>query len=410
MKIELHQIPVREITENFIDNNYEGVSTIWTGKEIGNITKPHILNIRPPYQREFIYSDEKQKLVLNTVRHGFPLNVMYWVKNDDGSYEVLDGQQRIMSILKFIKGNGKTAGSFTTFKFEDFVEADEIGFDSLSENKQEQILSYPLQVYICEGSTDEKLRWFEIINVAGEVLKEQELLNAMHTGIWLTDAKSFFSRVGQGADNYTKGKNALIKGEADRQDLLRIALKWICNKKDYKSIGDYMSRNDKKENADELKNYFKDVMCWVQDTFNTHENYRKEMKGKDWGILYNQYYKKTKNWDSKLVEKEIQKLMKDSDVTNKSGIYDYILAGEFINDKFVPNNNFENKLSIRIFDENMKREAYEKQNHICPKCLKEYPIEKMQADHITPWCKGGKTIANNLQMLCEECNRKKSGK
>ena len=409
MKIELHQIPIRELLEGYEDKEYYGVSTKWTGKELGKESNAVGLNIRPPYQREFIYPAEKQQSVINTVRHGYPLNVMYWVKNKDGSFEVLDGQQRLLSILHFIAGNGKDAGSYTTFTFKEFDEPDFMGFDSLSENQQDQILSYPLQIYFCEGNDDEKLRWFKTINFAGERLRQQELLNAFHTGEWLTSAKSYFSRKGSGAANYTTGKRAFIKGEADRQDLLELGLTWIADQQEIK-LEKYMSKHDGDANANELKQYFQNVMTWVEDTFDTQHYYRKEMKGLPWGIFYNKYYEKTKSWDSKIIEAEISKLMADSDVTKKTGIYEYILAGNIEAGEFIPDNDFENKLNIRTFDDKIKREVYEKQKGICIKCGKYFDIKEMEADHIEPWHSGGKTIADNCQMLCKHCNRIKSGK
>lgn len=397
------------LIENYKDEGYEGVSTKWTGKEMGKISEAAVLNIRPPYQREFIYPNEKQQSVINTVRHGYPLNVMYWVKNKDGSYEVLDGQQRLLSILHFIAGSGQGLADFTTFTFSEFDEPDEMAFASLSENQQDQILSYPLQIYFCEGNDEEKLRWFKTINFAGEKLKPQELLNAFHTGAWLTNAKSYFSRLNTGASNYTTGKSAFIKGDADRQDLLEIALEWIADKEEIK-LQKYMSDHDKDPNANELKQYFQNVMTWVEDTFDTQHHYRKEMKGLKWGILYNKYYEKTKSWDSKIIEDVVTNLMSDSDVKSKSGIYEYVLAGNIKSGVFVPDSTFENKLCIRTFDENIKREVYEEQKGICKICGKHFDIKEMEADHIDPWHSGGKTTKDNCQMLCKHCNRTKSGK
>ena len=418
MKIKLHQIPVRELLKNYRDLGYDGVSTTWSGKEINgegveiNNGKEIHIDIRPEYQREFIYSAENQQKVINTVRHGYPLNVMYFNTNSNG-YEVLDGQQRIISILRFINGDGINPASYTTFKFEEFGEKDEIAFNSLSENQREQILSYPLQIYICEGTIEERRKWFETINIAGEKLRHQEILNSFHTGKWLFDAKSYFSRTTGGANNFTNSKNkqGFISGDADRQDLLELALSWIADR-DKKTIGEYMSLHDKDNDAKELKRYFEDVMDWIQDLFDTQHNYRKEMKGLPWGILYNKYYDKTKTWNSSLVEKEVLRLMKDEDVTNKKGIYLYILAGNFNNDLFIPDNTYENKLSIRAFDDATKRTVYERQNHQCPHCLKngetkEYSFAEMEGDHIIPWSKGGKTVIDNCQMLCKRHNGKK---
>lgn len=418
MKIKLHQIPIRELLEDYRDLGYNGVSTTWSGKEVNadgkiidNGRKFHV-DIRPEYQREFIYDAEKQQKVINTIRHSYPLNVMYFNTNDNG-YEVLDGEQRLLSILRFIKGDGMTPGSFTAFKFDG--KTDEIGFNSLSEVDKDVIMSYPLQIYICEGTVKERQEWFETINIAGEKLRHQEILNSFHTGKWLLDAKTYFSRKDTGASNYAKrGKICFVSGDPDRQDLLELALDWISDKQGT-TIGKYMSDHHTDADAKELKRYFEDVMDWVQNLFNTQKYYRDTMKGLPWGKLYNKYYEKTKQWDSELIEEEISRLVKDTDVTSKKGIYLYILAGDFKDGKFIADVTYENKLNLRAFDENIKQEVYEKQHHKCPHCVnagidKEYAFYEMEGDHIKPWSQGGKTVLENCQMLCKRHNAQKLNK
>lgn len=230
------------------------------------------------------------------------------------------------------------------------------------------------------------MSWFKIINIAGEKLTDQELRNATYTGTWLTNAKSIFSKSNCGA--YLLSKD-YVNGSPIRQELLERALDWISKG----NIERYMSVHQHDPNANELWTYYRNVIEWVKLTFT---KYRKEMKGVNWGALYDEYHDIM--YDTDLLENEIQKLMMDDDVTNKKGIYPYLLSK---NEKY---------LNIRAFTPQMKRSAYEKQKGICPICGKYYDINEMEGDHITPWHAGGKTNIENCQMLCKECNRRKSGK
>lgn len=367
MKIDLHKIKIAEVVKDYKDSAEEGVSA-FGGK----------LDIRPKYQREFVYSGKQRDEVIRTVKNGFPLNVMYWVKKEDGNFEVLDGQQRTISIAQFVNGdfsiefNGRTAM-----------------FHNLTPEEKEQIMNYDLMIYHCEGKDKEKLDWFKIINIAGERLTDQELRNAVYTGPWLSDAKLKFSKTNCAAYLLANDGGSLISGSPIRQEYLETALSWINNEQ----IEEYMAKHQHDKNANELWQYFQDVIHWVRKIF---PNYRKEMVGVNWGELYNEF--KGKKLDSEKLEKEIKKLMQDEDVTKKSGIYPYVLTEK------------ERYLSIRAFTPNMKREAYERQDGVCPVCKKEFAIAEMEADHINPWHDGGKTVAENCQMLCKEDNRTKSGK
>lgn len=360
MEIKLKEITVREVVENYVNNNEDGVIG-YNGK----------LNIRPKFQREFVYNGKQRDEVINTIRKSFPLNVMYWVKTNDGNYEVLDGQQRTISFCEYVKGN---------------YSINNLYFHSLTNDQQNQIYDYKLMIYICDGKESEKLDWFRIINIAGEQLTDQELRNAVYTGEWLTDAKRHFSK--SGCPAYSIASDYL-NGSPIRQDYLETAISWISNG----NIEEYMSKHQHEQNANELWLYFQSVISWVQLTF---INYRREMKGVNWGKLYNSY-KDTKIDTSKL-EREISKLMQDEDVTKKSGIYEYLLTGD------------ERSLSIRSFTDNMKREAYERQSGNCIKCEERFEIGNMAGDHIIPWSKGGKTTSENCQMLCARCNAIKSNK
>ena len=265
---------------------------------------------------------------------------------------------------------------------------DHMAFHNLTKTEQEQILNYPLMIYICEGTDKEKLDWFKIINIAGEQLTAQELRNAIYTGEWLTEAKKYFSKTQcpayQIAGDY-------LSGSAIRQNYLETAIKWIAAR-DGIEIEDYMSQHQHDTNCNEIWLYFQTVINWVKATF---PNFRKKlMCGLDWGIFYNKYG--TNAYDPKALESRIIELLDDEDVSNQKGIYEYLLDGN------------EKHLNIRAFTDKQARTAYERQKGICPKCGKHFEINEMQADHITPWSKGGKTAQDNCQMLCADCNRKKS--
>ena len=360
MKITMKKIPIRDLVKNYKDTQGGGV--------IGYDGK---LNIRPAYQREFVYKDKQREAVINTVRKGFPLNIMYWVKNKDKTFEVLDGQQRSISICQYVAGDFSINHQY---------------FHNLEDDEREQILKYELSIYECEGNVREKLDWFKIVNIAGEKLTPQELRNAIYTGAWLSDAKKHFSRPGCVAYSIAKD---YIKGSPIRQDFLETSISWIAAK----TVDDYMAVHQKDKDANALWSHFQKVIAWIKITF---PNYLKEMKGIDWGMLYKNHGKDTFN--SVDLAKEVTKLMKDEDVTKKPGIYSYLITKE------------EKYLSIRSFSEKQKRESFTRQKGICIKCSKTFTIEEMEADHVTPWSKGGKTISTNCQMLCKDCNRTKSSK
>jgi len=296
---------------------------------------------------------------------------MYWAVREDGNFEVIDGQQRTISICQYVIGE---------FAYEKRY------FHNLQNDEKEQILNYKLTVYLCSGTDSEKLDWFRIVNIAGERLYDQELRNAVYHGSWVSDAKRHFSK--SNCPAYGLGKDYL-SGAVNRQDYLETAINWFSEG----NIESYMSKNQHEPNANELWLYFQSVINWVEAVF---PNYRREMKGIEWGFLYNEF--KDQKFDSKKLEEEIAKLMQDEDIGSKKGIYTYVLTRQ------------EKHLNIRAFSPNQKREAYERQKGICPVCKEHFEIEEMEGDHITPWHEGGKTIADNCQMLCKEDNRRKSGK
>lgn len=244
-------------------------------------------------------------------------------------------------------------------------------------------------IYFCEGTEKEKLDWFKIINIAGEKLTEQELRNAVYTGPWLSDAKLKFSKSNCVAYLLANDGGQLVSGSPIRQEYLETALSWINNGE----VADYMGKHQKDKDAEELWEYFQNVIAWIRGTFT---NYRREMGSVQWGELYNAF--KDKKLSATKLEAEIKSLMQDEDATKKSGIYPYVLTRK------------EKYLSIRAFTDKMKRETYERQNGTCPFCKKMFDISEMEADHITPWHEGGKTTTENCQMLCKQDNRTKSGK
>lgn len=359
MKIELERVPVRELVEGYEDKEELGVRA-YGGK----------LDVRPPYQREFIYKDKQRDAVIHTLRRNYPLNLMYWAVRDDGTYEIIDGQQRTISICRFVEGDFAFEGRY---------------FHNLQKDEQAQVLRYELMVYLCSGTDSEKLEWFKTINIAGAELTAQELRNAVYHGSWLTDAKRYFSK--NGCPAYGIGSD-YMSGTPIRQDYLETVIKWI-NSGD---IEGYMAVQQHKPAANELWVYFQNVMTWVKATF---PRYRKEMKSVQWGLLYNEF--KDVELDPATLEARVAALMADDEVTKKRGIYVYVLNGQ------------EQNLSLRAFTDNQKREAYETQKGICPVCKKHYELAEMEADHITPWHAAGKTIAANCKMLCQDDNRRKSG-
>lgn len=417
-----HKLTVRELVDGYINAEVRNCVIGFGG----------LLDIRPEYQRAFIYDPDQKQAVIKTVFKDFPLNVMYWAvnRNDNGdaTYEVLDGQQRTLSICEYVYGqDGRGNGFGVNLRGGDTSQS----FANLTEEEQKQILDYELDVYLCEGTEDEKLDWFETINIAGEKLTKQELRNATYHGPWVNSAKSIFSaEKGKGVvlANMNGGlqgkKEQLLNDSGDhaweRQGYLETAIKWIAEtnadkleplinaKKKNKTdalIEAYMQDNKDKPNAKELYEYFESVIKWVRKTFIV---YRKEMKGLNWHILYNQYG--NKEYDAEKLESEIAELMADIEVTNKKAIYEYVLSDRGID--------VERELNTRSFKNNKEMKnvvaaVYHMQGKKCPLCVKngvmdEYALEKMEADHIKPWSKGGRTEFENCCLLCSDHNKFKS--
>jgi hypothetical protein len=387
MKIELKRIPVRDLVEDYEDNDELGVRA-YDGK----------LDVRPPYQREFVYKDKQRDAVIATLRRNFPLNVMYWAvidePDDDGvAYEVIDGQQRTISICQYVEGD-----------FSIPIDGHLLAFHNLQNDQQEQILDYELMVYLCEGTDSEKLDWFKTINIAGEKLTDQELRNAVFHGPWVSAAKKYFSK--NGCPAYSIASDYMT-GSPIRQEYLEDAIEWINDGK----VDEYMAAHQHDTNANELWLYFKGVIDWVETTF---PKQRKQMSSVKWGPLYNRY--KNASLNPVKLEARIADLMADPDVKNKRGIYEFLLGSE-ADAKL---------LDVRVFDEKVKLAAYGRQTKKaedagtsnCPMCAggsnnnatRIYELSEMDADHVTAWSKGGASDLANCEMLCIPHNRSKGNR
>lgn len=381
-------ITVKEICAGFVFNELEGKGLFGlSGK----------LTIQPEYQRNYIYADGGGKMeadVIESVLKGYPLGLIYFNKVSENNLEVLDGQQRITSL-----------GRFVTDKF---AVKDEDGnvqyFSGMAKDKKNKILEAKLLIYECEGEESEIKDWFETINIKGFPLKPQELLNAIYSGPFVTLCKEEFSN---SRNSNIQKWSAYIKGSANRQEFLECALDWVSKG----NIGDYMSRHRSDRNISELKRYFNSVIDWVSSVFTDVE---KEMCGLEWGRLYEEYH--TNAYNPAKVSTEVQKLYGDPYVGNKKGIFEYILGGS-TDTKL---------LEIRVFDEATKRSIYASQTKKaeakgesnCPHCVvgheanksKIWKLAEMDADHVTAWIKGGGTNIKNCQMLCKTHNRAKGNR
>ena len=388
MKTELiTDYTVNDICKGFVYNEYEGKGLYGlSGK----------LVIQPEYQRNYIYADGKKDVaVIESLLKGYPLGLIYFVKVADDKYEVLDGQQRITSFGRFKTGKFPIIDSNGMQQY----------FDGLDPELQDKILDSKLTIYICEGDEPEIKAWFKTINIAGVPLNNQELLNAIYSGPFVTAAKEEFSN----SNNANIQKwSAYIKGEVNRQQYLETALLWVSKG----NIDAYMSAHRKDDNIKELKSYFNSVIDWISSVFSDVEP---SMRGLPWGDLYEKYHKNSYNPSE--VSDKLQDLLSDISVTDKKGIYEYILDG-CQNPKF---------LNIRVFDERTKKTVYSKQTAAakdentsnCPYCAMSgnqammkrlWKYAEMEADHVTAWSKGGSTDIENCQMLCKTHNASKGNR
>jgi hypothetical protein len=380
-------ITVANICDGFVYNQLEGKGLFGLGGK---------LTIQPEYQRNYIYADgggKKEQAVIDSLLKGYPLGLIYFNKVAESKFEVLDGQQRITSI-----------GRFVTNKFAIMDNENPKNFDSLPADQQAKLRNSKLLIYECEGTETEIKEWFETINIAGVPLNPQELLNAIYSGPFVTLAKAEFSN-SQNA-NIQKW-SVYIKGGANRQNFLERALDWVSKG----DIGDYLKDHRKDSNINELKTYFNSVIDWVSTVF---KDVKKEMQGLEWGKLYEQYH--SHSYDPEKVSADVRRLYGDPYVKKKRGIFEFILGG--LQDTKL--------LEVRVFDDATKHAVYEKQTSTgeaesksnCPHCAmghdanksRIYKLDEMDADHVSAWSKGGGSSAENCQMLCATHNRAKGNR
>ena len=387
MNTELNiDLTIEKVCEGFVYNEYEGKGLFGLAGK---------LTIQPEYQRNYIYADGKRDVaVIQSVLKGYQIGLIYFTKVADDKFEILDGQQRITSIGRFLTGK--------------FPILDENGmqqyFGGLAENLQRKILDTKLTIYECSGTESEIKEWFKTINIAGVPLNDQELLNAIYSGPFVTLAKAEFSN----SQNALIQKwSAYISGDVKRQDYLHTALSWVS--KD--NIDEYMSRHRYDTNISELKTYFNSVIDWVSSVF---QDVEPEMRKQNWGALYEQYH--TNAYDPNEVHRILKSLYADYYVKNRAGVFEYILGG-CVDTKL---------LNIRVFDDVTKRTVYEQQTQAaqandvsnCPLCAlgndnnkrRIYKLKEMDADHVTAWSNGGATDISNCTMLCATHNRAKGNK
>lgn len=381
-------ITIEELCEGFSYSELEGKGLFGlSGKLI----------IQPEYQRNYIYADGKKDVaVINSLLKGYPLGLIYFTKNQDDQYEILDGQQRITSIGRYLQGL--------------FAIMDESNhpqyFSSLSEAMREKLKKTTLLIYVCEGEETEIKSWFKTINIQGVPLNNQELLNAIYSGKFVTLAKAMFSN---SKNTNIQKWSAYIKGSVNRQDYLETALEWVsCG-----NIEDYMSRHRNDDNIDELESYFSSVIGWISETVFKYD-VEKEMRGLKWGELYEKYHNLP--YDPKAVSKVLRALYADIYVTNKKGIFEYILGGQ----------KDTKLLNVRLFDNATKRAVYAKQTELacsknesnCPLCAlgqdanksRIWSMNEMDADHVSAWSSGGTSSIENCQMLCRSHNQAKGNR
>lgn len=388
MKTELHtDWTVGDVCEGFVFDRNEGKGLFGLGGR---------LIIQPEYQRNYIYGDGKRDVaVVRSLLKGYPLGLIYFVKNADGMYEVLDGQQRITSFARYVN---------RSWPFAVEVGGKPRYFDSLDDDQKSRIANAPLTIYVCEGDPSEIQEWFETINIVGVPLVKQELRNAAYHGPFVTKAREVFSNTGNANMNRWQ---TYVSGDPKRQAILETALEWVSGG----SIDDYMARHRYDESITELKGYFDTVIDWVDSVFDYTGG---EMRGREWGRLYRTYHQNAYN--KRDVAERVKTLLEDDDVTDKKGVFEYILGGEAD----------QKLLNIRVFDKKITKVVYRKQTEEakakgisnCPLCAlghdanaeRIYKEFEMDADHVTAWSRGGSTSEDNCQMLCKTHNRAKGNR
>lgn len=398
MKTKLLPVTIRDLILGYKDDSVNGGAVVGYS---GN------LNIRPPYQREFIYDkDEERKAVIHSIANKFPLNVMYWADGDGkGKYEILDGQQRTLCICKFF-ANEFTSDAFSPGEPKFFGTLDKNGEavgDGLPKTDVKEFLDYELMVYHCIGDDRDKMRWFNTINIAGKQLVDQERLNAAYSCAWTTDARRYFSHHNAQAVDYGE---KYLRGSMIRQDYLEQAIEWAAlaeGDTSEQAVENYMAtrKKNQEKSAKPLWDYFDAIFVWVEKVF---RDYHKDAVGLDWGRLYHTH--KNGGFEKRADDfAKRMKVLRASEDVKRSGIYEYLLTGK------------QKHINVRSFDKKLQQRMYKKQNGVCnftgkgcDKEGKKLAITEMEADHITPWREGGPSNEDNCQMLCKDCNRKKGGR
>jgi hypothetical protein len=388
MKTELKQYTVNEVTKGFVYNEFEGK---------GLYGLAGTLVIQPEYQRNYIYGDGKKDVaVIDSLLKDYPIGLIYF-NDGKANLEVLDGQQRITSIGRFVTG-----------KFAIKRDGKEQTFSSLSQEDRDKILNSNLLVYVCNGTEPEIKKWFETINIAGVRLTDQELLNALYSGTFVTEAKAYFSNSGNALQQKWA---AYVKGDPKRQEVLEVALRWIAESQDM-GIDLYMANHRPDKGIEELRSYFNSVIDWIGSVFIGSPD--KEMRGLEWGRLYEEYH--SKPYSATAIEARLAELRSDAAVHNSRGIYEFLLGSE----------KQTQLIDVRLFDDKIIRQAYQQQTSVaevagksnCPLCAvghsanasRIWTLKEMDADHVSAWSKGGSTDISNCEMLCVTHNRAKGNR
>ena len=385
MEIRKTTITIRELCAGYVNDTETDIERgVWAygGK----------LCVRPEFQRSFVYDDRQANAVIDTALKGFPLNIMYWVDNGDGTYDCLDGQQRTISLCNFVDGFTSYHGNAVYSEKPMYIST----LARLYPEMEQKFLDYPLEIYICRGAKADRMEWFKTINIAGEELSPQELRNANYVSKWLTDAKRYFSKANGKAKCPAENVGSMYtKANANRQELLEQVITWYIGSKKDEDICQYMDEHINDDNAIELWNYFNDVINWIKTLF--PGTYDKGMASLNWGNLYNKYH--DEEFDSEEIVNKFNELIefkasKELDVS-VGKIVEYCITRD------------ENLLKHRAFSEAQRTTLYNRQKGICPDCGKHFIKADMHAHHIVPWYSGGVTELTNGVMLCKNCHTKR---
>ena len=388
MEIIKTNITIHELCEDYTNDtetNIENGVYAYRGK----------LCVRPAFQRSFVYDKKQENAVIDTALKGFPLNIMYWADNGNGTYDCLDGQQRTISLANFV--DGKTSFNAPWLNEDPNKRFYISTIKRINPVLYEKFMNYPLEIYICKGDKAERMEWFKTINIAGEKLYPQELRNINYVGKWLADAKHYFSRANEGGSPCPAERigSKYTNKNANRQEILEQVISWYIDSKEDADICNFMEAHMNDNDASELWNYFNSVISWIEEIF--PGTYDKSMKTINWGHLYNHY--KDEKFDSDELQTKFEELQdyqasKELDVS-MAKIVEYCITRD------------ENLLKARAFSNSQRTALYNRQKGICPDCGKHFVIGDMHAHHVIPWYNGGLTELNNGVMLCKECHKQR---